>query len=443
MAGVKKFDFYAGKPRTLPRFVYRRLEEALRADPASPSARAQAIAAAAAELRAGASPDYKKFKFAVPGFLKAALTPAELEQLRGETASQRQRAGEMKLAFPHVSDEFSLDAEFLASVFDLESGPKLKQKARFFTIGSCFARNIANFMSTNGHDAKAFEMSEDLNSPISNAFLLGLLEEPPQAQLATLERWRRSIFPEAADAEHRAASAAKHEVVQDLARQLKGADCIVLTLGNVVDFFRTDAAQGGPLLEKVLPKFVAMSPSEDVGVRTSVASLLRSRGAALRLASYAETLEAIAGCIKGIRAQTAAPIVVTVSPVPIDSVIGLTGSQMRSAVEVDCVSKSRLRSAFDEYMLAARERDPQLYYFPSFEIVRWIAPLLPIPSFGLDDAASRHVSSPVLEGICTLFLRNYVKLAANQDGDGAAARPAAAAPKVSYSFTLGKSPRTP
>ena len=151
-----------------------------------------------------------------------------------------------------------------------------------------------------------------------------------------------------------------------------------------------------------------MPPSEDIGLRANAADRLKKLGASLRLATYGETLEAIEGCIVGIRSLTAAPLVVTLSPVPLDSTIGLTGTPLRSAIEVDCVSKSRLRSAFDEICLR-HGSDPSLYYFPSFEIVRWIAPMLPIANFGYDDAASRHVSSPVLDAICGAFIHRYVR----------------------------------
>jgi hypothetical protein len=35
--------------------------------------------------------------------------------------------------------------------------------------------------------------------------------------------------------------------------------------------------------------------------------------------------------------------------------------------------------------------------------------MLPIPTFGLDDAASRHVSSPILDAVCSLFLNRFVQ----------------------------------
>ena len=38
-------------------------------------------------------------------------------------------------------------------------------------------------------------------------------------------------------------------------------------------------------------------------------------------------------------------------------------------------------------------------------------PMLEMPLFGFDDAASRHVSSPVLNAVCAVFLKEFVKFA--------------------------------
>jgi hypothetical protein len=49
--------------------------------------------------------------------------------------------------------------------------------------------------------------------------------------------------------------------------------------------------------------------------------------------------------------------------------------------------------------------DSKVHYLPSFEIVRWIAPVVGIPVFGAEDAASRHVSSAVLNAVCSFAYR--------------------------------------
>lgn len=421
MQRPEKPDFYGRKPISLARFVYRRLAEALQANP---GARQRAIAAAVTELLAGKDPDLRKFKFFVPDALKKVLSADETARVTAEIAERTAHARRLKMVFPHVSDEFSLDPEFLVSVFDLNGGPRVAAPGRFFTIGSCFARNIAEYLQANGYQARTFELFEDLNSPISNAFTLDLMRRTLADQRACLAGWVGTIYPELDQLNVDQTVDGLLGETTRLAKELSEADCVVLTLGNVVDFFKTDAKPSAPLLEKIVPKFVAMSPSEDIAVRASGASRLKSKGAILRLASHTETVEAINCCIHGIRAVSRAPIVVTVSPVPVDSVIGLADPGLRSAIEVDCVSKSRLRSAFDTALPALREAGGDIHYFPAFEIVRWIAPLLAIPSFGLEDAASRHVSSPILDGVCGLFMEHFVKLpeAAKTPSENSAAR---------------------
>jgi hypothetical protein len=405
MADEKRFNFYAGKSSNLPRFVYRRLAAALQGNG---QPRGPLIDAAITELLTGKDPDLRKFKFVVPSFLKQKLSPDELSHLETQIAKRQDRASQLKMVFPHVGDEFSVDRAFLESVFEMDSGPMLKRGAGFFTIGSCFARNIAQHLAVNGHQAKTFGLAEDLNSPISNAFLLQMMHRTQGEQREILLHWINTIFPELADAEKSAIAAQKQREIIDLHGNLKAAGCVILTLGNVVDFFRDDGTHGKPLMDNIFPKFIAMPGSEDINVRSASAANLKGKGAVLRLATYSETLEAIKACVSGIRSVTDATLVVTISPVPIDSVIGLATHHLKSAIEVDCVSKSRIRSAFDEVFAAERRTDSAIWYFPSFEIVRWIAPLLPIPAFGMDDAASRHVSSPVLDGVCSLFTQKFI-----------------------------------
>jgi hypothetical protein len=409
MAGDRKVDFYAGKSRTLPRFAYRRLKDALlgRAAP-----RADAIEAALAELTEGRDPDLRKFKFVIPETLKTALTADEYSRWMEATAPRRTRASRLKMVFPHVSDEFSLDQAFLASLFDLDAGPEVAADGVLFTIGSCFARNIAEYLAENGHDAIAFQLAEDLNSPISNAYLFHLMGQSPAQQAQELAHWTRLIFPELSESDSQRAVSERQAEIADLAAQIRTATCVVLTLGNVVDFFRDHNQAGATLAEKIVPKFIALPGQEDIEVRSSAAQRLKSRGATFRLATYAETCEAIRYCIRGARSLTQAPIVVTVSPVPIDSVIGLSEETLKSAIEVDCVSKSRLRSALHEVMATEANSVSALYYFPSFEIVRWVAPMLDMPVFGWDDAASRHVSSPILNAVCGLFVQRFLRFLA-------------------------------
>jgi hypothetical protein len=241
MADEKKFNFYGGKSTALPRFVYRRLAAALQGNG---RARGPVIDAAINEILTGKDPDLRKFKFFAPAFLKQKLSPDELAHLEQQTAKRRERASQLKMVFPHVGDEFSVDRDFLESVFEMHEGPALRHGDGFFTIGSCFARNVAQHLAVNGHRAKTFGLAEDLNSPMSNAFLLQMMERTADEQRGILKHWIETIFPDLADAEKDALIAQKHREIAELQSNLEEADCVILTLGNVVDFFRDDGSHG-------------------------------------------------------------------------------------------------------------------------------------------------------------------------------------------------------
>lgn len=417
MSEQTRVDFYGDTRVDTPRFIYRRLAKALHDKSHD---RATAISGTIQELLTSPRQEFRRFKFFVPQFLKKFLTPEELAQMDEALAPRRARAGRMKMVYPYVSDEFSLDQDFLASVLDVDHGPQLPRGGRIYTIGSCFATNIARFLVGAGYDAATFGMAEDLNSPISNAVLFDLLKRPPAERRELVMTWLRQLFPEMAEADLPKVAALKLDAIADLGARLAEADCVIMTLGNVVDFFREDAAPSQPLMEKVLPMFVAM-PATQEDARTKAAALLKKQGANLRLATTEETREAIAACVAGIRGATRAAIVVTLSPVPINAVLSLGGTTAKSAPEADCISKSRLRSTLDEMMPALQADHGPVHYFPSFEIVRWVAPTLATPLFGLEDAVARHVSGPVLQAVCSLFVDRYVQWAEPAESAQAAA----------------------
>jgi hypothetical protein len=99
-----------------------------------------------------------------------------------------------------------------------------------------------------------------------------------------------------------------------------------------------------------------------------------------------------------------APIVLTLSPVPLKATFG-----DRSCITADCVSKSILRVAIDQVMADGL---PGVHYWPSFEIVKWLGCHLPRAMYG-DDGNPRHVSRDTVAMILDAFLRHYFK-----DGPG-------------------------
>ena len=99
-----------------------------------------------------------------------------------------------------------------------------------------------------------------------------------------------------------------------------------------------------------------------------------------------------------------APIVLTLSPVPLAATFrGI------SCLTADCVSKSVLRVALDRTMT---RQLPGVYYWPSFEIVRWLGAHVPWSLYGTDDGNPRHVSRYLVGKIIDTFIEAFYTPAA-------------------------------
>ena len=131
----------------------------------------------------------------------------------------------------------------------------------------------------------------------------------------------------------------------------------------------------------------------------------------MRMSTFNETKKYITNIYHLIRGLTPdTTIIFTVSPVPIDSVLGISDPLNLNAIEIDCISKSTIRSALYEVMSDIKiSLDKNLFYLPSYEIVRWVAPLTGIPIFGNEDAASRHVSNDILNSVCEFIYNDATK----------------------------------
>ena len=110
----------------------------------------------------------------------------------------------------------------------------------------------------------------------------------------------------------------------------------------------------------------------------------------------ARNLQEIVTLIRQMNAE--APIVLTLSPVPL-----LATFREISCLTADCVSKSVLRVAIDQVMT---ERIQGLYYWPSFEIVKWVGATLPWSAYG-EGGSARDVNRAVVAAIIDTFVEAY------------------------------------
>lgn len=402
---TRVFDFYGEKGRDIPRLIYRRLYQTLSAT-SDAAERDRAIDAFLKEIESNSGKgDYQKLKWAPPEFLTGVLSPAELAKIEKPLSALRDKRNKRFLhVYPHCSDEFSVSPQFINGVFDTTRYPLISRESKVFTLGSCFARNIAVFLQAKGFNANAFVQAEDLNSPLSNAKMLEVAVMDPAERQAYLSKWLGVLFPESDERKRQQQIDREVERLEALVASLRAADVIVMTVGNTLDFF---LAPDGPAIP-VAPKFLALFNDEDVGKRASYAKLLRDAGATFRMGRYAEALDALRVMHSVVRRiNSKALCVITLSPVPIDSAMGIEADKAMSAVEIDTISKSTLRAALFELFDVALKDDANTHYFPSFEIVRWIGSGLDRPAFGAEDAASRHVSAELLSGVYSFFLRKY------------------------------------
>ncbi|MDE3037455.1 MAG: GSCFA domain-containing protein [Pseudomonadota bacterium] len=202
--------------------------------------------------------------------------------------------------------------------------------------------------------------------------------------------------------------------LEHLYAALKSCEFLIVTCGNVLDYFMPQLSAEYEVGPAVAPKFLAISSNEDIILRSHLTGKLKEAGAVFRVGRYVEVGQAVDSLYAAIRAiNPSAVLLLTLSPVPIDSAIGLR--QKLSAVEIDCISKSMLRVALQELM-EKHASDAKLFYFPSFEIVRWVGACMNGAIFGGEDAASRHVSQTILNGVYDYFIHKFVKTMPEKKG---------------------------
>ena len=203
----------------------------------------------------------------------------------------------------------------------------------FMTLGSCFAENLAARLRVAGHTVNAEPIGEDVNSTYANRYLLAWIEQGPvDAQTRTMDQ----IFGEA--------------MRQRLKRQIEDSDVFVLTLGLAACFFERESGD------------FAFFP-----VKSETAREFLHANHEMRTTTVGENIVNLNLILDSLRRMAKRPprIVLTVSPVPLSGT-----TEFGSAVVADCVSKSTLRVACHE--VASAQTTPDVIYWPSFEIVRWL-----------------------------------------------------------------------
>lgn len=400
-------NFYKDKQnnrRILPRFFYRNFIDRIKENNLSKD---KAIELFEDLVLSSKGSDYLKFTWNLPKIFSKYFNKEEIVKLESILKKKRdKRLGKAKKhIYPHVSDEFSLDRKFLESVFDTSKLPEILKKDIFFTMGSCFARNFSNFLNDKGIKSKNLGFAEDLNTPGSNASFLDFVSTENKELLteelpSLINHYWSSLNQEKIDILIKT----KTDEILVVKELIQSCTKIIITLGNTIDFYKSIDGH-----DEIIPKFISLNHSEDIDTRINAAARIKKTGAYMRMSTFSETKSHIKNIHKFVRKLAPrATLIFTVSPVPIDSVLGITDPLNLNAIEIDCISKSTIRSALYEVMNSAEIiKDDNLFYLPSYEIVKWVAPVTGLPIFGNEDAASRHVSNDILNSVCE-FIYNDV-----------------------------------
>lgn len=234
-----------------------------------------------------------------------------------------------------------------------------KESAKVLTFGSCFAQNLNRALQAKGINSQSLRLEEAINTTHANRLLI------------------QSIL----DGE--CASELEGRVSTDnldvLRSEVLAASVIVLTVGvsPVSEWVNSGKLC---LAEKLKPLFT------EGKIRQRFTSVDENK----------ENLVAIVNLLNEFNPRC--QIFITLSPVPL---VGVADNS--SVFKKDVISKSTLRLAIEQ-----ASEEVEFTYWPSFEVVKWMAPHVPLSSnyqaFGEDDMDSRHVSAWLIDTIVDKFI---------------------------------------
>jgi tetratricopeptide (TPR) repeat protein len=280
--------------------------------------------------------------------------------------NNKKKIGRYPLTADFLGDFQKLIRDHIA--VNLTAEPKfLSKDTRFFTMGSCFARNLSRSLNNSGYTSHHMEISEYINTTFANKVFVDWLGGAPIDR--AISGRIVELLPPDWSKEHTLAV-------------IRSSDVFILTLGVAPAFF--DRATG----DFVLPRPTALN------------SRVLAEKCLYRTTSVKENVDNVLHVIKFIRGIVPRiKIIVTVSPVPL-----LASFEYESAVQADCLSKSTMRLVAHEVVNNSNITD--ILYWPSFEIFRW-AGSQASDYFAADDGAAWHVSEEKVAGTIKAFVEMF------------------------------------
>jgi len=299
---------------------------------------------------------------------KANRETLEIARLRLSEATSKTANGRKKIGRYPETAEFLGDFQKLIKdhiAVNLNSQTKfINKNTKFFTMGSCFARNLAKNLIDSGYVSHHMEISEYINTTFANKVFVDWLSDA-DIDGAIRDRIVELLPP----------NWSKENALQIV----RNSDVFILTLGVAPAFF-----------DRVTGDFVLPRPS-------ALNSRVLAEKYQFRTTSVKENVENVLYLIEFFRRISPdIKIVVTVSPVPL-----LASFEYESAVQADCLSKSTMRLVAHE--VVNNSNISNILYWPSFEVFRW-AGSNASNYYAADDGAAWHVSEEKVAGTIRAFV---------------------------------------
>jgi hypothetical protein len=249
--------------------------------------------------------------------------------------------------------------------------PLLAADDRVITLGSCFAQELRSYLERAGFAADSFRVPEGLNNTYAILDFVSWCVTGEDSGRG----FRYDTTPEGDIKEWKL-----EQTRADVTRHLREAGAFVFTLG-LAEVWQD--RETGSVFWRGVPKDV-YDDTRHVFKLTSVDENERNVVRAIELVR---------------QVNPSAPIVLTLSPVPLRATF-----RDISCIAADCVSKSTLRVALDRVVAGKLDN---VYYWPSFEIVRWVGGHLPWPAYGFNRGDSRHVTRYLVAQIIDSFIEAF------------------------------------
>lgn len=277
--------------------------------------------------------------------------------------------------YPVAKSDF-VNIEKLITEYCLDSMPEkpvLDDNGNVVAIGSCFAAELRHFLGDAGLSSDSFWIPSGLNNTFAlrDFFHWAVYGKETAKGFAYTRDDNGSLVDWQPELEQKT-----------IKKAISEASCFVFTLGLAEVWEDKDTSR---VFWRGVPEHIFESGRHQ-----------------FRMSTVAENSENLASIVQIIReVNKNAPIVFTLSPVPLKATFS-----GKSCITADCVSKSTLRVAINEYMSTLDDYQ-NIWYWPSFEIIKWVGCHLPYPVYGTDDGCVRHVSRFMVNNILKSFVRTF------------------------------------